>query len=105
VRQQPVDIRRFDMRSHTSNRVVLDVDRRGRVSLARFGFKDTQVVVDHLPSGGLVVNRAVVMTPIEAAHYADREAVQMLDQAWDSVAEERDSEFVLRSPSHEDRAE
>ncbi len=93
------------MHRQRTNRIVLDVDPRGRVSLARFGFKNTQIVVDHLPGGGLVVNKAVVMTPIEAAHYADPEAVRLLDQAWVSVQEGRDSEFTFRSPSDEDEAE
>lgn len=41
----------------TERRTIIDVDARGRVSLARFGLKDTQLVVDRLPDGGLSYNR------------------------------------------------
>ena len=36
------------------DRVIVDVDARGRVSLARFEVKSTQLIVDPLPDGGLV---------------------------------------------------
>ena len=68
-----------------SKRVVVDVDRRGRVSLARFGIRDTQLVVEEIEDGGIVMYPAVVLTPAEARHYADPEAVAKLDQALASV--------------------
>lgn len=52
----------------SKQRVKVDVDARGRVSLARFGVKSTQLVVDSLPDGGLVLHEAVALTPAEAAH-------------------------------------
>ena len=64
-----------------AKRVVIDVDQRGRVSLARFGLKSMQVVVDELPDGGLLLHPAVVLTPTEARHYLDEEAVAALRRA------------------------
>ncbi len=69
----------------TPKRIVVDVDRRGRVSLARFGIKDTQLVVEELDDGGLAMYPAIVMTPAEARHYANPEAVAKLEQALASV--------------------
>lgn len=63
------------------NRTVVDVDSRGRVSLARFGVKDTQLVVEEIEDGGLVLFPAVVLTPAEARHYKDPQAVEQLDRA------------------------
>ena len=68
-----------------SKRVVVDVDRRGRVSLARFGIRDTQLVVEEIEDGGIIMYPAVVLTPAEARHYADPKAVAKLDQALASV--------------------
>lgn len=48
-----VDTTARDPMAHQSKRVVVDVDPRGRVSLGRFAFKSTQVVVDQLEGGGL----------------------------------------------------
>jgi hypothetical protein len=62
-------------------RVIVDVDGRGRVSLARFGLKSTQLVVDEFPDGGLVIHRAIALTPVEAAHYLNQTAVAALDRA------------------------
>ena len=50
-------------------RVILEIDERGRVSLARFGFRSMQVVVDPTDDGGLVLHPAIALTPAEAAHY------------------------------------
>jgi hypothetical protein len=63
----------------SKQRVIVDVDARGRVSLARFGVKSTQLVVDSLPDGGLVLHEAVALTPAEAAHYRDPTAVAALE--------------------------
>lgn len=62
----------------TERRTIIDVDERGRVSLARFGLKGTQLVVDQLPDGGLVLQEAVALTPAEAAHHRNPEAVAAL---------------------------
>lgn len=78
-------------------RVVIDVDDRGRVSLARFGFKSTQVVVDTTESGGLILHPAVALTPDEVSHYADPDAVQLLNQGLADLREGRTQQGVLRS--------
>lgn len=80
-----------------SKRVVVDVDSRGRVSLGRFGFKSTQVVVDQLEGGGLVIHEAVALTLAEAAHYSDREAVDTLNKALRQAAAGKTRELTLRS--------
>lgn len=78
-------------------RVVLDVDSRGRVSLARFGIKDTQLVVEELPDGGVALHPAVVMTPAEARHYTDPEAVAALNRALEAAAAGDTQPLTLRS--------
>jgi hypothetical protein len=80
-----------------TRRVIIDVDERGRVSLARFGFRSMQVVVDSTDDGGLVLHRAVALTPAEAAHYGDPEAVRLLEQALASAREGRLGPLRLRS--------
>ncbi|HEX9864148.1 MAG TPA: hypothetical protein VGC03_04195 [Acidimicrobiia bacterium] len=47
----------------SEQRVIVDVDAREPVSLARFGVKSTQLVVASLPDGGLVLHEAVALTP------------------------------------------
>ncbi|MEX2278505.1 MAG: hypothetical protein WEA76_00295 [Acidimicrobiia bacterium] len=66
-------------------RSVIDVDARGRVSLAKFGLKDTQVVVEETEDGGLMLYPAVVLTPAELRHLADPDAVAGLEAAMESV--------------------
>ena len=78
-------------------RVIVDIDERGRLSLARFGFRSMQVVVGSTDDGGLVVHPAIAMTPAEAAHYRDPEAIRLLDQALTSAREGRLTPLRLRS--------
>lgn len=78
-------------------RTIVDVDARGRVSLARFGLKDTQLVVDRLPDGGLVLQQAIALTPAEAAHYQNPEAVEALDRGLADVEAGRTRSGNLRS--------
>ena len=78
-------------------RVVVDVDSRGRVSLARFGIKDTQLVVEELEGGGIAMHPAVVMTPAEARHYSDPEAVALLERARASARAGNVKPLQLRS--------
>ncbi|HUU61136.1 MAG TPA: hypothetical protein VMX37_01970 [Acidimicrobiia bacterium] len=86
-------------------RVIVDVDERGRLSLARFGFRSMQVVVDTTDDGGLVLHRAIALTPAEAAHYGDPEAVRLLEQALASAREGRLAPLHLRSkPSAPERS-
>lgn len=64
---------------------MAEVDARGRVSLARYGFKDTQVVVDEIEDGGLVLYPAVVLTPAELRHLRDPKAIAALEAALSSA--------------------
>lgn len=64
----------------TQSRAVIDVDDRGRVSLARFGIRGMSVVVDSLPDGGVIIQPAVVMTESEAAHFKNPKAVTALER-------------------------
>lgn len=83
--------------AHQSKRVVVDVDPRGRVSLGRFGFKSTQVVVDQLEGGGLVIHEAVALTPAEAAHYSDPKAIDSLNEALRQAKTGKTRNLTLRS--------
>lgn len=67
------------------------------MSLGRFGFKSTQVVIDQLEGGGLVIHEAVAMTPLEAAHYSDPKAVDTLNEAWRQTKTGKTSTLALRS--------
>lgn len=65
-----------------NDRLVVEVDKRGRIPLGKFGIKDMTVVVEKLPEGkGVTVQPAVVLTEAEAAHYANQRAVASLDRA------------------------
>ena len=79
------------------SRVVLDVDNRGRVSLGKFGFRSMQVVASSTGDGGLILYPAVVMTPAEAAHYQNPEAIELLNRAMGSAASGELTPFELRS--------
>ena len=81
----------------TERRTIIDVDARGRVSLARFGLKDTQLVVDRLPDGGLVLQQAMAVTPAEAAHYQNPEARAALERGLADIAAGRIRRDSLRS--------
>lgn len=86
----------------TERRTIIDVDARGRVSLARFGLKDTQLVVGRLPDGGLVLQQAVALTPTEAAHYRDPAAVAALERGLADVEAGRIRRGNLRSDQPDD---
>jgi hypothetical protein len=62
-----------------TTRTVARIDERGRISLKSFGFEDTDVVVETMSDGSLVISRAVVLTEAEARHYNSPEAVRALD--------------------------
>lgn len=81
----------------SKQRVIVDVDARGRVSLARFGVKATQLVVDSLPDGGLVLHEAVALTPAEVAHYRDPAAVAALERGLSDAEAGRIRKGNLRS--------
>jgi hypothetical protein len=87
-----------------SRRVIVDVDDRGRLSLARFGIRSMQVVVDTTDDGGLILHRAIALTPAEAAHYGDPEAMRLLEEAPAAAREGRLAPLRLRSkPSAPER--
>lgn len=89
-----------------TRRVIIDVDERGRVSLAGFGFRSMQVVVDYTGDGGLVLHPAIALTPAEAAHCGDPEAVRLLEQALASAREGRLAPLHPRAESSsQDRLE
>lgn len=83
----------------TDRRIIIDVDERGRVSLARFGLKDTQVVVNSLPDGGLTMHPAIALTTAEARHYNDPAAQEALERGLEDARAGRVRGFVLRSDS------
>lgn len=60
---------------------MVEVDSRGRITLARFGLKAMTVIVEGLPDGGIVVRPAVVMTAAEAAHYTNPDTVTAVEHA------------------------
>lgn len=61
-------------------RTVIEVDDRGRLSLAKFGIKSMSVVVESTGGGGVLIQPAVVMTEAEAAHFRNPEAVSALER-------------------------
>jgi len=81
----------------TPRRVVVEADSRGRVSLAKFGIKDTQLIVEELTDGSLAIHPAVVMTPAEARHYSNPQAIAALDRALASANQGNARSIRLRS--------
>lgn len=84
---------------HNSNprRVVVEADSRGRVSLAKFGIKDTQLVIEQLGDGSLAIHPAVVLTAAEARHYSNPEAIAALDRGLASASTGGTRSMQLRS--------
>ena len=66
----------------TEHSVIIDLDARGRVSLAWFGLNATHLVVDSLPDDGLVLHPAVALTPAEANHYQEPSARAALEHGF-----------------------
>lgn len=64
----------------TDRRIIIDVDARGRVSLARFGIKDTQVVVDHLPDGDWRCTRRLPSLQLKPVTTTTRRRKQRLNE-------------------------
>ena len=83
----------------TPERTIVDVDARGRVSLAKFGIRETQLAAERTEDGAVILSPAVVLTPAEARHYANPEAIELLNQAQKSVDEGRVEKGNLRSLS------
>ena len=84
--------------SSARNRRVLPVDERGRISIAKYGIKNMDVVVEELPSGrGISIQPAVVMTEAEAAHFESQEAIDTLARGLADAEAGRISTVQLRS--------
>lgn len=81
-------------------RVMIEVDDRGRASLAKLGFRNTQLVAEELEAGVFTIQPAVILTKLEAAHYDDPEAVAALTRARTSQKEGRISKGKLRSQNN-----
>ncbi len=81
----------------TPRRVVVEADSRGRISLAKFGIKDTQLIVEELTDGSLAIHPAVVMTAAEARHYSSPQAIAVLDRALASANKGNARSMRLRS--------
>jgi hypothetical protein len=78
-------------------RTIVDVDSRGRLSLAKLGIKDVQLVAEKLTDGGIALHPAIVMTPSEARHYANPEAIELLNRGLAAAAKGEVEEYRLRS--------
>lgn len=81
-------------------RVMIEVDERGRASLAKLGFKNTQLVAEELEAGVFTIQPAVILTKLEAAHYDDPGAMAALVRARASQKEGRVSKGKLRSQNN-----
>ncbi|HAX81848.1 MAG TPA: hypothetical protein DCY40_04695 [Actinobacteria bacterium] len=80
-----------------NRRVILDVDDRGRVSLAKLGFRSMQVIASATDDGGIALHPAVAVTQAELAHYLDPKAVAALEKALASADAGRVERMRLRS--------
>jgi hypothetical protein len=84
-------------RQSATRRVVVEADSRGRISLAKFGIKDAQLVIEELSDGSLAIHPAVVLTAAEARHYSNPEAVAALDRALAAASAGNTRSMQLRS--------
>ena len=78
---------------------MVEVDARGRVSLAKYGLKNMNVVIDPLEGGGITIQPAVILTEAEAAHYANPEAVAQVENALESARTGKVGKLQRRSLS------
>ena len=70
-------------------RRVVDVDDRGRVSLAKYGLKNTQVVIDEEPDGTLHISQPIVLTTSEIARLFGEEHASAVERGLRDVVEGR----------------
>ena len=73
------------MEFHLETRRFLDVDSRGRVSVAKFGFKDTQLLAIRNDDGSITLEEVVPLTRAEIEHFTDPGAMEALQRAWEQV--------------------
>jgi len=78
-------------------RVLVEADPRGRVSLAKLGIKNTQMIAERFDDGVIVLHPAVVMTEAEMRHYSDPTAVAALNEALAAADRGETRAFTLRS--------
>lgn len=90
----------LDRSAPQGRRVIIEADDRGRVSLGRFGIRSMQLVAESTADGGVIIHPAIALTPAEAAHYGDPEAVRLLDEALEASKEGRLKSLTLRSTPH-----
>ncbi|MBT8217790.1 MAG: hypothetical protein HKN74_02155 [Acidimicrobiia bacterium] len=67
-------------------RRFLDVDSRGRVSLAKFGYKNTQLLAIQDEDGTITLEEVVPLTRAELEHFTDPAAIEALQRAWTQAA-------------------
>ncbi len=70
-------------------RRFLDVDSRGRVSVARFGFKDTQLLAVQNDDGSITLEEVVPLTRAEIEHFTDPAATRCKEVLFSEI------DFVL----------
>ena len=66
-------------------RRFLEVDNRGRVSLAKFGYRDTQLLAIQNDDGSITLEEVVPLTRAELEHFTDPESIEALQRAWDQA--------------------
>ena len=84
-------------------RRFLDVDSRGRVSVARFGYKDTQLLAIQNDDGSITLQKVVPLTMAELEHFADPAAVEALRRAWNQVESGEARPFTPSSADNQER--
>ena len=67
-------------------RRFLEVDNRGRVSLAKFGYRDTQLLAIQNDDGSITLEEVVPLTRAELEHFTDPESIEALQRAWDQAS-------------------
>jgi hypothetical protein len=66
-------------------RRFLDVDSRGRISLAKFGYRDTQLLAIQQDDGTITLEEVVPLTRAELEHFTDPKSIEALQRAWDQA--------------------
>ena len=69
------------------------MDSRGRVSLAKFGFRDTQLLAVQGDDGTITLEEVVPLTRAELEHFTDPGSIEALQRAWDQVKAGRGTPF------------
>lgn len=87
-----------------SDRTIIEADARGRISLAKFGIKNAQLIAESTGDGGVILHPAVILTPAEARHYSNPSAIEGLREAQlaasEGQVERGDIRAVENSPAN-----